>query len=159
MNKYQLVLIYQKDTHNRHTVQLPSNVNINATKTGNIPLSQNLILHAKSSHIFDGLHNASFISLGHLCDDECIAILDKNEINILKYSKLILKLHRNQSYGLWDIPISKPLGHRAHAIITRDKTNTDLIQYLRVCCFSLMPRIFLMAIKNVKFLTWTGLKN
>ena len=127
MNKYQLVLIYQKVTHNRHTVQLPSNVTINATKTGNIPLSQNLILHAKSSHIFDGLHNASLIPLGHLCDDECISILDKNEINILKDSKLISKVHRNQSYGLWDIPISKPLRHRAHALITRYKTNTDLI--------------------------------
>ena len=75
----------------------------------------------KKVHTFDGLHSASVIYLCQLCDSDCIAILDKNEINILKYKTLILKGHRSNIYGLWDIPISRPLIHRAHAIITRDK--------------------------------------
>ena len=35
------------------------------------------------------MHSASIFSLGQLNDDDCINIWDKNDINILKYSKLI----------------------------------------------------------------------
>ena len=65
--------------------------------------------------------------------------------------------HRNLDDGLWDIPIKKPLQHKALAIITKDKTKTELIQYLHGCCFIPTPRTFLRAIKNGKFLTWPGL--
>ena len=132
---------------------------MNRTKKGNTPLSGNLSLHAKKAHIFDGLYIASLIYLCQLCNDYCITVLDKNEIKILKYSKLILKEHRNKSDGLWDIPISNPLVYRAHVIITRDKKNTDIIQYLNGCCFRSTSRKFLKAIKNGKFLTWIGLNN
>ena len=94
------------------------------------------------SHIFDGLHSALLISLGQLCDDDCIAILYKNGINILKYSKLILKRHRNKTYGLWDTPISRPLIHWSHTVITGDNKKTELIQYLHGCCFSPTSRNF-----------------
>ena len=49
----------------------------------------------KKSHVFDGMNSASLISLGKICDDYDIAILDKNEMNILKDSKLIFKGHRD----------------------------------------------------------------
>ena len=74
------------------------------------------------------MHSASLISLGQLCDSDCIAILDNNEFNNLKYSELIIKGHRSKSDGLWDIPISRPLRHRDHVIITIDNTKTELIQ-------------------------------
>ena len=45
------------------------------------------------------------------------------------------------------------------AIITRNKTKTELIQYLHGCCFRPTPRIFLKAINNGKFLTCPGLKS
>ena len=44
-------------------------------------------------------------------------------------------------------------------IITRDKTNTELIQYLHGCCFRPTPITFLKAINNENFLTWIGLNN
>ena len=132
---------------------------MNSTKTGNVPLSGNLSLHAKKAQHFYGLHSASLISLGQLCDNDCIAILDKNKINILKYSKLMLKGHQNKSDGLWYIPISKTSRHRSHGIITRDKTKTYLIQYLQVCWFSPKPRTFMKVIKNGNFLTWPRLNN
>ena len=103
--------------------------------------------------MFDGLHSASLISLGQLCDDDCIAILDKNEINILKDSKIILKGRRNKTDGLWDIPISRPLRHQSHAIITWYQTKAELIQYIHGCCFSPAPRNFLNAIENGNLLT------
>ena len=65
--------------------------------------------------------------------------------------------HRNPDDGLCDIPIKKPFQHKALAIITKDKTKTELIQYLRGCCFSPTPCTFLCAIKNGNFLTLPGL--
>ena len=59
-----------------------------ATITGNIPLESSLRSHAKKAHIFYGLHSASLISLGQLYADDCVAILDHNEINILKIRTL-----------------------------------------------------------------------
>ena len=47
-------------------------------------LSGNLSTYAKKAHVFDGLHSDSLIALCHFCDNDYIAILDKNEINILK---------------------------------------------------------------------------
>ena len=84
----------------------------------------------KKGTFFDGQHGASLISLSQMCDNDYIAILDKNEINILKYSKLILKRHRHKAAELWDITISRPLIHQSHAIITGDNTKTELVQYL-----------------------------
>ena len=99
------------------------------------------------------------ISLGKLCDDDRVAILDKNEIDILKGKRLILKGNGNNKDGLWDIPISITVRHHAIAIITKEKTNTELIQYLHGSCFSPTPRNFLKTIKNGNFLTWPGLNN
>ena len=119
--EYQLVITDIKDTHNGPEVQLPNNFTMYMTQTGNIPLSSSLIPHTTNVHSFDGLQSGSLISFGKLCDNDCISILDKNEINVIKYSKIKLNGGWNKSYGLWDIPISKPLRHGAHEIITRYK--------------------------------------
>ena len=81
-------------------MKLPNNATMNATNTGNIPLAGIISIHEKKAHMFDGLHSASLIYLGQLCDNEFSYILDKNEINILKDSNIILKVHRNKTYGL-----------------------------------------------------------
>ena len=141
------------------TVQLPHNEIVKATRTGNLPLAISLNTRAKNKHLFDGLQCASLISIGQLQNDYCIAILDQNEFNVLKEKTLILMGHRNKTDGLWYIPISRPVRHRALAIITRCKTKTEWIQYLRGCCFSPAPKTFPKAINNRNFLTWLGLKN
>ena len=69
------VLTNIKKTRDGPTVQLPNNKTMSATRTGNIPLEISLSAHAKKAHIFDGLHSASLISLGQLCDDDFVAIL------------------------------------------------------------------------------------
>ena len=113
----------------------------------------------KKAHIFDLLHSALLISLGKLCNDECISVLDKHEINILKGKTLILQRNRNNTDDLWDISIWRPVRNRALTIITRDKTKTELIQYLHGCCFRPTPRTLLKAINNGNFLIWPGLNN
>ena len=79
-----------------------------------------------------------------------------------QYSKkktLILKGHRNNTDGSWEIHISRPLRHHVHGIITRDNTKTELIQYLHGCFFRPIPRTFLKAIKNGDLITLVGLNN
>ena len=137
-----------KNARYEPTVQLPNNETMSATRTRNIPLKISISSHAKKAHIFDGFHSAPLIPLGQMCDDDCVAILYKNEINILKGKTLILKGCRKNTDGLWDIPISIPVRHSAMAIIAKDKTNTEIIQYLRGCCFSPTPRTFLKEIRN-----------
>ena len=129
------------------------------TRTGSTPLAISLNAHAKKAHIFDGLHSESLIYLVKLCDNDCISILEKNEINIIKGKAHIIKGHRNKTYGLWDIPISIPVRHRALAITTRDTTKIEPIQYLHVCCFSPTPRTFLKAINSGNLITLTGLND
>ena len=85
------VLTNIKNTSYGPTVQLPNNEMMSVTRTVIIPLESSIIAHAKKLHIFDGLHNASLIYLGQLCDYDCVVILDQNSLNILKSKTLILK--------------------------------------------------------------------
>ena len=110
----QLALTDKKETYIGPKLQLPNKATMNLKNTENIPLSGNLILHAKKTHIFDRIHSASPISLVQLCNDDCIIILDNNETDIIKYSNLILKGQRNKSDGLWDIPTSRSFRNRAN---------------------------------------------
>ena len=72
------VLTNVKMTRDGPTVQLPNNETMSAKITRKTPLSSSLIPYAKKSHIFDGLHSVSLISLGKLYDDDCVAILNNN---------------------------------------------------------------------------------
>ena len=135
-----LVLTNIKDTHNVPEVQLPNNANMNTKNTGILPLSRSLSTQAKR-------HTCLMDYTVHLSDDDCSAILDKKEINIIKNKKLILKGNRNMTAWLCYIPISRPLRHCAHTIITRDKTKIELIQYFHGCWSIPTQRTFLTAIK------------
>ena len=132
---------------------------MSAKRTQNTPLPSSLIAHAKKKHIFNGLHSVSIISLCQLCDNDCVAILNKNGIHILKGKTLILKGNIKKTDDLWDIPISRTVRHHAIEIITNDKTKTELMQYINGGCFSPTPRNPLKEIKNENFLTSTCLNN
>ena len=45
------------------------------------------------------------------------------------------------------------------SIIKKDKTKTELMQYVHGCCFIPTSRTFLKEINNGNFLTWPGLNN
>jgi hypothetical protein len=68
------------------TVMLPHSTNIQATHSGQKPLLQHSFsAKAKTAHVLDGITNASLISIGQLCDDDCVAVLDKKKL--LRFSK------------------------------------------------------------------------
>ena len=84
-----LVFTNTKDTHKRPTVKFPNNATMNVTKTRILTISRSLSTHAKKAHIFDVLHSASLISLGKICGNDCVTILDNNNIIIFRDKKLI----------------------------------------------------------------------
>ena len=138
---------------------LPNLQQITATKKGFLPLQ--LSKQATKTHIFEekDLKNASLISLGQLCDDDCKVYLDKRKLLVYKNDKKILHGSRNYSDGLWDVhfPTNNVTQHYAQRalgkkqikiIVHKDKTQQELAAYLHACAFSPTKETFLDTVKN-----------
>jgi hypothetical protein len=148
------------------TVMLPDSTNIQATQhSGQLPLHSSLSATAKTAHILDGMTNSSLISIGQLCDDDCVAVLDKRKLQVFKRNAYVLSGTRNKIDGLWDIalPISRPTSTRpkaplqVNAIIRKDISKTNLVQYLYGCLGSPVVSTWKLAIANGNFITWPGI--
>ena len=62
---------------------------------------------AQHAYMFDDLKTGSLISIGQLCDDDCIAIFSRYNLKIIKNNKIIINGKRKDN-GLWDIPVQPP---------------------------------------------------
>ena len=133
--------------NNGPTLLLPNLQTITANKKGFLPL--NLSRKATKTNIFDekDLKNASLISLGQLCDDDCSVFLDKRKLIVYKDNKKIIHGSRNYSDGLWNVHFPTTKITKYHAtqalkkkqisiIIHKDKTQQELAVYLHACAFS-----------------------
>ena len=60
------------------------------TKKALLPLPKQLTCNAKVAYSFNNLESGTLISIGHLCDDGCIAIFTKYDIQIMKHNKLLI---------------------------------------------------------------------
>ena len=133
------------------TVYLPNNDNITSTAHGHLPLPE-LSSASTKTHILPDLQNSSLLSLGQLCDDNCIIHLTKQHLHVFKNNELILTGFRNKNDGLWDVPLpqspalssslsnpspsSPPPTQSLNVIVKKSTTNRDLAQYLHACAFS-----------------------
>jgi len=145
-------------TPNGPSVYLPNGTILQAQRKGQLLLSEHLSPKAQTTQILEGIAESSLISLGQLCDDYCITVLDKNEINIFKNNKCIIKGKHNKADGLWDIPLqpnphiiserSREIRHTANAIIRKSQAKTELAEYLYGCCGSPAVSTLIHAIKN-----------
>ena len=52
-----------------------------------IPIAPLLSKRVKHAYVFNDLKTSSLISLGRLCDDECVAIFSRYNINVVKTEK------------------------------------------------------------------------
>ena len=155
-------------------VCLPDDMTITSNQKGLLPLSTTLSDCAKTVPLFPHLRSASLVSLGQLCDDDCVVILDKNKIIVKKDNKIALKGHHNPTDGLWDIslttiqrPKSSRLSifpsapstfqHRANVIIRKNQTTKELTNYLHAACGSPAISTSLQAIKDGFFHSWPGI--
>ena len=63
---------------------------------------------ARTVHIFPDMEGSlPLLSIGKLCDEGCIAIYEKDTVNILMDNKTILQGKRDFSTGLWFIDLNK----------------------------------------------------
>jgi hypothetical protein len=69
-------------------------------------LAKELSPQAKVGHIFDSLKSGSLISLGQLCDDDCVALFTKYDVKIYNQGQVIITGERNSTNGLWNIPLA-----------------------------------------------------
>ena len=88
-------------------VLLPDAGSIKPSKMGQLSLSSKLSKQAQTATALPELKSSSLISLGQLCDDNCIVLLDKKNMYAIKEDEVLLQGKRNLPDGLWDIPIPK----------------------------------------------------
>ena len=73
------------------SVRVANGENIETSKRAIVPLAKVLSDKAKIGHIFDDLQSGSpLISIGQLCDDDCVALFTKYDVKIYKDGKVII---------------------------------------------------------------------
>ena len=128
--------------------------------------------HAENSLNF----HSSLISIGQLCDNECIVTLDKHKLIVSKNKDIIFEGFRDPTNGLWKFPLYHPSHNRKQANILdphlcnhsrpmaqqypisyHPKYQQDLsILYHKILCLQ-TKHTLLQAIKDGSFSTWPGL--
>ena len=92
------------------------------TAQGQLPLSSHLSPAAQQAFVLDDLTTGTLVSLGQLCDDNCIALFTKYNVHIIKNDQVIIQGKR-EANGLWLVPIDPPSNPLlANRIICLDKT-------------------------------------
>ena len=152
-------------------VRLPDNTILASTMTGHLPITT-LPKQATVSHTFPNLHSASLLSIGQVCDADCSALFTKHQLKVFdNKKKLVLTGHRNQTDGLWDVPVSSsslqsppipapmpsPTEPKALVVLRYNKSDSELAAYLHSTAGCPPKSTFIQAIKNGNFTSWPGL--
>ena len=132
-------------------------------------LSNELSATAHHAYIFDNLATGSLISIGKLCDDNCLELFSKYSFKILKNKKVVATEKRNKN-GLWDIPLSSISEHLsenvptpntstpvANGVLHLDQTKQEFAQYLSAIYMGPVSSTLLRAIRKKHMTTWSGL--
>ena len=61
---------------------LPNKATITATHKGSLPIGKRLTRSATEALVYPKLTNESLLSIGQLCDDDCLAIFSKKYLHI-----------------------------------------------------------------------------
>jgi hypothetical protein len=153
-------------THKPVTVNMPQGTSIQSTHTGELPLPQ-LPASARVAHIFPDLANHSLISIGVLCDHNCVATFAKDNVTVSHNNEPLLTGPRS-SNGLWTIdlqqailtpqatPTPSPVPSRHALAAIEDSTIADQMAFLHSACFSPVPSTLIQAIDNGHFTSWPG---
>ena len=71
---------------------------------------------AKIVYVLPGMTNESLIYIGQVCYDNCIAIFSKNDLNMFKNKKIVLREKRNKQDGLLGVPLTSTIKKNEHTI-------------------------------------------
>ena len=86
-------------------VQVSNNNIIKLAFSATLQILSKLSFRAQSTHVFNDITTGSLISMGQLCDDDCVSILTKFDVKILKNNQVIINGLRDQINSLWNIPL------------------------------------------------------
>ena len=134
-----------------------------------LPFNDILPKQEKELLIYPGITNKLLLSIGQICDDNCLALFSKNNLHIFKEDKLILSATHNFSDSLWDmsfpstshnhIHTSLTMNHQINYIIQKDTAKNKLARYFHGDAFYPVTSTSQQNIKNGNFITWPGIKN
>ena len=110
----------------------------------------------KTGNVLNGLMNASLLSIGQLCDDNCIAVFSKYRLSVYKNGCLMLTGVCNWTDGLWDVVVPQ-VRQSINIIVQQDKTKHELAELLHKCAFSTSLSTFQKAIQMGHFISWQGI--
>ena len=71
------------------------------------------------------------LSIGQLCDDDCLALFSKRHLWALKYNKIILSGIRNTTDVLWDVPFNQ----QQSSTITTPNSTSPVPSYNHSSCY------------------------
>ena len=71
-------------------MNLPDGSTMNTVGTGILPLNAFLSKIAQTGNVLNRLTNSLLLSIGQLCDDNCIAVFSKLKLRVYKNGKLLL---------------------------------------------------------------------
>ena len=108
--------------------------------------------------------NTSLLSIGQLCNDDCIALFHKKFLHIYKNNKLILRGNRNQLDGLWDIPFrqcpqmfAQTKRQVLNVILQKNKTKFQLANFYHGDMCSPVLTTLQKAIRNNHLVSWPAI--
>ena len=100
--RLQDVTKHKVDTKNSIVVTQANGDTMKSTHIANMNLPT-LSSAAKIGHVIPNLSSASLLSIGKLCDDNCLSLFTKEKLFIFKQNKLLLQGKRNHFNGMWTI--------------------------------------------------------
>ena len=156
------------------TVRLPNGEKLKNTHECYLPIPE-LPTESITARIFPGLHTASLLSIGQLCDVGCEATFVKNNLKITYQNKIIVTGDRNFHTGMWEVtlpqspdtltgnqkipllpPPNPPCAKQQPNIhsVFRLSTTSSAILYLHAAALFPVKTTWLRAIKNNFFSSW-----
>lgn len=135
-----------------------------SNKTTQLPLSKDLEKEDSKGYVLSNLKTISLVSIGKLCDYECIETFDKNQVVITKNNIFIVNGTRDPITGMWTLPLRRKeeeqrieASQQANGVLQDTKTLSDLAHFYHACLFCPTKDTLLRAVKKDHFRNWTGL--
>jgi hypothetical protein len=116
---------------------------------------------ASKAHVFPGMANHYFLSVGQLCNEGYIVTFNNASVTVCNSQEFqILSGPRDLDTGLWRINLRQDNQHVHQAVENNvyELRNTGaLVHYLHKALFSPTKYALLQAVKNGHLVTWPGL--
>lgn len=143
----------KKGTTSGITVLLPNKARMKATNTCTLDLPS-LPLDARQGHTFPALAK-SLISIGVLCDANCVATFSKWKLVISRNNEVLMQGNCDSPTGLWTLPLKET--HASANSAYQTTTQADHVQFLHACAGYPVPSTWIDAINRGQYTTWPGL--